>query len=527
MQRWVTPVSTLTGDKLGAPVEPSAVQLQRELGAKGRGEVTIPVFGFAEGELAAWVTGPGVTLVVGAPEGILGAGIVQRWRQDGEVLVFEIAEFAVLHELRTLNGVGASSPATRVYKGAGLADIVVQVLRTMYLYQGIGKSAWDLPVIWPSHRGGGVERRFEWWRFQTGQQVLDELAAEPGSPVIDFTPEWVGDVFRWRCRVGQLREATHQLNVSTPGKPSAGAVKLITARDFQPLRTEMWVTGNGQEAKIVWGSASVGARVPDAPRMVQVSAWGTVEQKARCNAIAGQLLNARTDSVEQWELSVQCGEDYAAAQFVPGDRLEIYHPGDALHPAGVYPRIVMSVSHDSSETVQITVQEVATQVDRLQSGIGSVLRRLSAAETQASNRSSTTIDEITGMVQRAERATANAQKAADDAKKRADAARREAEEARRRADAAKKSADSAGASARDARSRADSAYSSARSAGSSASAARSAAASAQSAANRAQSTAVSANHLAAKSWALNLQIVQQTNRLLAKQFPNNPPVIQP
>lgn len=527
MQRWVTPVSTLTGEKLGAPVEPSGVQLQRALGAKGRGEVTTPVFGFVDGELAAWITGPGVTLVVEAPEGILGAGIVQRWRQDGEIMVFEIAEFAVLHELRTLNGVGASSPATRTYKGAGLADIVTQVLRTMYLYQGIGKSSWDLPVIWPSHRGGGLERRFEWWRFQTGQQVLDELAAEPGSPVIDFTPEWVGDVFRWRCRVGQLREATHQLNVSTPGKPSAGAVKLTTARDFQPLRTEMWVTGNGQEAKIVWGSASVGARVPDAPRMVQVSAWGTVEQKARCNAIAGQLLNARTDSVEQWELSVQCGEDYAAAQFVPGDRLEIYHPGDALHPAGVYPRIIMSVTHDSSETVQITVQEVATQVDRLQSGIGSVLRRLSAAETQASNRASTTIDEITGMVQRAERATANAQKAADEAKARADAARREAEEARKRADAAKKSADSAGASARDARSRADSAYSSARSAGSSASAARSAASDAQAAANRAQNTAVGAAQVAQKSWALNLQIVEQTNRLLAKQFPNNPPKIQP
>lgn len=520
MQRWVTPVSTLTGEKLGASVEPSAVQLPRTLGATGRGEVTIPVFGFAEGELAAWVTGPGVTLVVEAPEGILGAGIVQRWRQDGEVLVFEIAEFAVLHELRTLNGVGAPKPATRVYKGAGLADIVVQVLRTMYLYQGIGKSSWDLPVIWPSHRGGGVERRFEWWRFQTGQQVLDELAAEPGSPVIDFTPEWVGDVFRWRCRVGQLGEATHQLNVSTPGKPSAGAVKLITARDFQPLRTEMWVTGNGQEAKIVWGSASVGARVPDAPRMVQVSAWGTVEQKSRCNAIAGQLLNARTDSVEQWELSVQCGEDYAAAQFVPGDRLEIYHPGDALHPAGVYPRIIMSVTHDSSETVQIVVQEVATQVDRLQSGIGSVLRRLSAAETQASNRSSTTIDEITGMVQRAERATANAQKAADDAKARADAARRKAEEA-------KKSADSAGASARDARSRADSAYSSARSAGSSASAARSAAGAAQSAADRAQASANRAQGKADQAWSLALRNVEETNRMLRKLYPNNPPIIMP
>lgn len=520
-------LATLTGERISPPMQPSGFSFTTELGATGSGSVTLPLSEITEN--SSVFDGPAVTLVVtDRAGGIRGAGIVRDWRQDGEQVTFNIAEFGMLHELRALNGVGASAPATRAYRGASLSDVVVQVLRTMYHYQGIGKSAWDLPIIWPAlNTNGQVVRRFEWWRFLTGQQALDELAAETGSPVIHFEPVFKDDLFRWRCRVGDLGHATHALAVGLPDKPVQGAAQITYARDFKAMRTEMFITGNGQEAKIVWGSASTSRAPAGTPRMVSVSAWGTVEDRGRCNEIGRGLLGARADSVERWEITVNASGAYVPSQFKPGDRVEIQHPGDWLHPAGVYQRIILAVQHDTGDQVRLTVQEVATQADRLQSGIGSVLRRLSTAETQASNRSSTTIDEITGMVQRAERATANAQKAADEAKARADAARREAEEARKRADAAKKSADSAGASARAARSRADSAYSSAQSAGSSASAARSAASDARAAANRAQNTAVSASQLATKSWALNLQIVAQTNRLLAKQFPNNPPVIQP
>lgn len=515
-------VKTRTGDRLSSPIEVESSSTTTGLGSRGSARFTIKESAIPRGEMDALLGGPSVTFVLTDEDGsIEWAGFGRDCAWDGETLSINASEIGEIVGLRLLNTPGKAMK-TRSYQGGSLRDIILQVFRTLFVD---GDAAEDLPMVWPAmDLSKKVTRKFEWWRFETAQQVLDTLQAEVGAPVVYFRPEWnSANKLQWRVLVGALGQATHALTVSTPRSTVRTGVTMSLVRDFKSARTGMFVTGNGQEAKIVHGSSRFTGSSPswlvESPSMVAVSAWGTVEEKSRADAIARGLLAARVDSVEQWKLSVNLDGRWRRTAFVPGDRVEVQHPGDAIIQQGVYQRIIIDVQRDAGETVQLTVQEVPTEVDRLQSGLASVLRRLNAAETQASNRASTTIDEINSAVARAERATNAAQKAADDAKARADAAKKAA-------DKAQSSANSAQSAANSARSRADSAYSSAGSARSAADSAAYSASVARSAASRAQSTANRAQATADKAWNTTMRAVDETNKALKKMFPKNPPIIQ-
>lgn len=499
--RRVVVVKTLTGEPVSPMLEPSQVQVTAQLVGAGTGQVAFPGSAIPEGVeqvlMSPWAS---TLVVVNEANEVEWAGLVQDFVWANDVLQVNCAELEVLLPVRGVYGVGGP-PKDLPIVGGSLRDIMVQVLRAGLVWKGLGKSPWDLPIVWPGMDLTARQRLdVRWWRFQTIQQLLDELLARDGAPLVTFRPMWVDGVLRWKCLVGDLEPVTHALAVGTAQHPVQGGTSISVRRDGKALRSEMWVTGNGQEAEIVWGAGKV-ELADGVPNLVAVSAWGTVEEQGRANEIARGLLQARKDSTDLWDITVNVGEAYKLAQFRPGDRLEIQHPGDRLIPAGNYPRIILSVASDSSQTVRVTVQEVATAADRLQSGIDAVLRRLAAAETQASNRSSTTIDEIRGLVARAEQATKNAQDAADDARKRADAAAQQAVQAKQDAARAQGSANQANQAAGIAQTRANDAFSYAGRAQGAANTAAGYATAAQRAAGSAQSSANRANgRLDALKW---------------------------
>ena len=502
-------VETQTGRVLSPPLEPASVSYNRLLAGMGDGEIVFTASTLASHDIQPWLQAQAVTYVVEDDGHALFAGYLEDFLWNQETLTVRVSEVGRLLAVRPLNGAGADKLATRVYEGDSLRDVVIMMLRQALDHES--ERSWQMPIRWPSAKSGTrVVRSFEWYRFQTGQDVFDELMAEDGAPVVDFRPEWVDGKFSWEAVVGVLNHKLIQLMVGSSEHPVQGVTRVEFGRDFRARRTEMFVTGNGQEEKIVWSWADRGD-VKDrfgGPRLVGISAWGTVEDPRRARQIAKGLLRSRSDSAEQWQIGINFGDLVEGWSVRPGDRLEIAYPGDAVIPRGTYERVVMGIQRTSQHEATITVQEVPTMVDRLNSGIDAVLRRLKTAESQASNRSSTTIEKIEGMVARVERSTATAQKAADAAKARADAARAEAERAKRdaanaqrSANSAKSAADGARSAAASARSRADSAYRYAGSAQGSADSARSAAASARSAASSAASSASRAH--GRMDWAAN------------------------
>lgn len=106
-----------------------------------------------------------------------------------------------LHGVGTSNGEGGYSPSGGFsVSGKSLQGAIVEVLDR--LYKAPISPAWPLPIDLPAAGGGSFSKRWPFYNFQSGAEIIRALTEDDGGPDLDLQPKLVGGKLRWDQRIG-------------------------------------------------------------------------------------------------------------------------------------------------------------------------------------------------------------------------------------------------------------------------------------------------------------------------------------
>lgn len=277
-----------------------------------------------------------------------------------KVLTVEHVDLSLLLSRRWLHGVGTSGGEGGYSKtggfevsGVSLQGAIVRLLQR--LYRDPISAAWPVPVDLPAAGAGSYSKRWPFYNFQNGAQIIQTLTKTDGGPDMDLQPKLVDGKLRFDQRIGTPLTGP-AFDIMANAIDSA-AESVGTGFDGQATATGIHYPGKGSEEDMRVGAAFLPASAGLARDSIF---WDKNEANvSRLVASANGRLAGLTSAVVARPIKVKTSR-IDPSQLRIGSLITIHSDDTLWEPAKSVCRVVGFNGDMMAASYTIQVQEVSS-----------------------------------------------------------------------------------------------------------------------------------------------------------------------
>lgn len=274
-------------------------------------------------------------------------------------LTLQHADLSLILDRRWLHGVGTSRGEGGYQKAGGfevsgvsLQGAVVRLLDV--LYRSPISAAWPIPVDLPAAGSGSFSKRWDFYNFRTGAEIVRGITDLDGGPQLDLQPKIVNGKLRFEQRIG-VPLTGPAFDVHLDAKESA-AVSSSIGYFGQPTATGIHYPGKGTEQDMRVGAAYL---PPSAGLARDSIFWDKDEDNVdKLVAAAKGRLNGLASATTTRPLTLKAAR-ISPADLRIGSLITIHSDCEVWEPAVQVCRVVGFSGSLGGETYDVELQEVS------------------------------------------------------------------------------------------------------------------------------------------------------------------------
>lgn len=283
-----------------------------------------------------------------------------RYNRRTGVLTIAHVDLSLILERRWLHGVGTSNGEGGYQKtggfevsGVSLQGAIVQLLQR--LYKDPISPAWPVPVDLPSAGGGSFSKRWDFYNFENGEEIIRVLSESEGGPELDLQPKLVDGKLRFDQRIGTpLGGPAYEIHVDAI---ESDAESVGIGYDGQPTATGIHYPGKGSEEDMRVGAAFL----PASAGLARDTMFSNKNESdvARLSAAARGRLAGLEHPVVSHPLTLKTAR-ISPAEVRIGSPITIFSDDKLWEPQKSVCRVVGFNGSLGGRTFEIQVQEVSS-----------------------------------------------------------------------------------------------------------------------------------------------------------------------
>jgi hypothetical protein len=274
-------------------------------------------------------------------------------------LTLQHADLSLILDRRWLHGVGTSRGEGGYQKtggfevsGVSLQGAIVKLLEV--LYRAPISPAWPVPVDLPAAGAGSFAKRWDFYNFANGEEIIRGISELDGGPQLDLQPKIVGGKLRWDQRIGNPLTGP-AFDVHLDARVSAAESSSIGYLG-QETATGIHYPGKGSEEDMRVGAAFL----PPSAGLARDSIFWDKDEEDVDRLITGAKgrLNGLTDATVRRPLTLKAAM-ISPADLRIGSLLTIHSDCKVWEPAVQVCRVVGFSGPLGGQTYDVELQEVS------------------------------------------------------------------------------------------------------------------------------------------------------------------------